>query len=134
MSEERKQILDMLATGKITAEEAGRLLDKLGQAPSGPPVEEITELGELRKLKYLRVHVHSGDGDKVNVHVPLRLIRTGIKLSTVLPSNARKELDEHGVDLNELGKLADEDLMEALRELHVDVDTESGDRVRVFCE
>jgi len=132
MNEERKKILEMLAEGKITADEAERLLDKIGG--DGEEALAVEETDGLRQIKYLRVHVDGGDGDKVNVRVPIRLIRTGIKLGTVLPKNARKELDDHGVDLDELGKLADEDLMDALSDLHVDVDTDDGDTVRVFCE
>ena len=134
MSEERKKILEMLAEGKITADEAERLLDKLGQRTAETLPAEIESEEGQRTIKYLRVKVDSSDGDKVNVRVPIRLIRTGIKLGTVLPKNARKELDDHGVDLDELGKLADEDLMDALSDLHVDVDTDDGDTVRVFCE
>ena len=78
--------------------------------------------------------VNSTDGDQVNVRVPLRLIRTGVKLTTTLPSETNGKLAKKGIDLSEPGKLEGEDLVDALRELAVDVDSANGDTVRVFCE
>lgn len=168
MSEERKQVLAMLAEGKITPDEAERLLEKLGENEPGPgrsrrhhgagrghrrlkrlhfgaaalPEDEAeadderSEDGAAPKAapKYLRVEVNSKGGDQVNVRVPLRLIRTGLKLSTMLPTKTTAKLADKGIDLSELGSLQGEELVEALRELNVDVDSSDGDTVRVFCE
>jgi len=136
MMEERKQILEMLAQGKITADDAERLLDKLGtgetdRSSSGPaPASRQSGV----KPKYLRVHVDSSDGDKVNIRIPLALIRTGIKLTTLLPEHANEKLGEQGVDLSKLSELDQKELYETLSELQVNVDSEDGDTVRVFCE
>jgi len=133
MNEERKQILDMLAQGKISAEDAERLLDKLQSTESHEsPVRE--DLDRTGKLKYLRVLVDSTDGDKVNVRVPIALIRTGIKLAAVLPDEVNETLGDKGVDLSKLSELDSPQLYEALRDLQVDVDSGDGDTVRVFCE
>lgn len=171
MSEERKKVLAMLAEGKITAEEADRLLDKLAEGASDPgrghrrhrwgghrrrkhlhigaaalacgpgdadadagADSDDTETGSGKPLKYLRVEIHSNDNDHVSVRVPLGLIRTGVKLTTMLPSDTSAKLAEKGIDLSELGKLEGDDLVEALRDLKVDVDSSDGDTVRVFCE
>jgi len=76
MNEERKKILEMLSAGKITAEDAERLLDKIEGGFSSAP-KEPRKPGEKGKLKWLLVRVDSNDGDKVNVRVPINLIRTG---------------------------------------------------------
>jgi len=129
MNEERKQILDMLAAGKITADEAERLIDKLeageARAESTSPTTTAERSG---KIKFLRVLVDSTDGDKVNVRVPR------IKLAAVLPEDVSDRLGEKGIDLSKLGELDGEELYEALRDLQVDVDSGDGDSVRVFCE
>jgi hypothetical protein len=133
MNEERKQILEMLSAGKITAEDAERLLDKIEAGPAAeqkPPRKN----GEPGKLKWLLIQVDSSDGDKVNVRVPINLIRTGIKLGAILPSGATERIEASGIDLNDLTKLADEELVEALADLQVDVNSEDGDVVRIFCE
>lgn len=152
MSEERKQVLDMLAEGKITADEAERLLEKLEPSPrarrtvhtktvrraAGGEGEAAAEAGgdgaPAGPPRYLRVLVNGGEGETVNIRIPLKLVRTGIKLSTVLPTDVNAKLSEKGFDLAAFGELQGEELVEALRELHVDVDTPDGESVRVFCE
>jgi hypothetical protein len=151
MSEEKKKVLEMLAAGKITADEAERLLEKLEPVGHGhrerrrhrirkqihvadPGDGETLQDLEFGALKYLRVLVNSSDGDEVNIRVPLKLIRTGIKLSTVLPSDTSAKLAEKGIDLAELANLDGKELEEALRDLSVDVDSSDGDTVRIFCE
>ena len=126
MSVERKQVLEMLAQGKVTPEEADRLLEKL--AAVKPAVSPAAA------PKYLRVVVDSSDGDKVNIRVPLALVRTGIKLSAMMPKEAGDKLAEKGIDLGQFAGLQGDELVEALRELTVDVDSNDGDKVKVFCE
>jgi hypothetical protein len=123
----------MLAEGKISAEDAERLLDKIEAGPSSEPTPP-RDPGDPNKIKWLLVTVDSEDGDKVNVRVPINLIRTGIKLGAILPKGASERIRASGIDLSDLNQLADEDLMEALANLHVDVHSESGDKVRVYCE
>jgi len=132
---ERRQILEMLAQGKITAEDAGRLLDKLGEAQademSDSPAREDDRPFNPR---FLRVHVDSHDGDKVNVRVPLKLIKTGLVMAAVLPEDVCDKLGDRGIDLGKLSQLEGDELTEALRDLQVDVDSGDGDTIRVFCE
>lgn len=137
MSRERAKILKMVAEGTITPEEGEKLLSRLDSSTATTTVDESEAKpgSEERKsgpLKYLRVVV-DGD-DKVNIRVPIGLIRTGIKLSTLIPLHASEHLTEHGIDLSQFNNLDGEELMEALRDLKVDVDSEDGDIVRIFCE
>lgn len=136
MSDDRRQILDMLAKGKITAEEAERLIAAIERgdgaaAPNGNP------------CKYLRVVVdaddeHSGP-TKVNVRVPMQLLRAGVKLTGVIPTHARDQVNsalrKEGIafDINKLTPENLEEMIEQLRDLTVDVDNEHA-KVRVFCE
>jgi len=135
MNAENKQVLEMLAEGKITAEDAERLLEKLSfDQPAEPETASPAVQQRGTKLKYLRVHVDGSDGEKVNIRVPLALIRAGIKLTAVLPDDANEKLRDKGVDLSKLAELETDELFEALRELQVDVDGEDGETVRIFCE
>ena len=133
MNEERRKILEMLSEGKITAEDAERLLDRIGAGPTSGP-KGTDKRGGPSKIKWLLVHVDGNDGDKVNVRVPISLIRTGIKLGAILPSGASEKIQASGIDLNDLAKLADEELVEALADLQVDVNSEDGDVVQIYCE
>lgn len=144
MSEERKQILDMLAARKITADEAAQLLDRLTAERPAPPRDDeplrtqtepaVAKASRSALPKYLRVLVDSTDGDRVNIRVPLELVRTGIRLGAMMPEHARAKLEDRGIDLSQLSGLQGEELMQALRELTVDVDSADGDTVRIFCE
>lgn len=141
MSENRRQILEMLSQGKITAAEAERLIAALEREPSAPGSS-----GEIRRndpLKYLRVVVDAVDEHegptKVNVRVPIQLLRAGVKLTSIIPPRARSEVNEalrkEGIDVD-IGKLTPkslEEVVEQLRDLQVDVDHERA-KVRIFCE
>ena len=62
MSAERKKVLELLATGKITTEEAEKLLNKLDtlagtESESGPTVFSEAKPSDSKPLRYLRVEV-----------------------------------------------------------------------------
>lgn len=134
MSRERAKILKMVAEGTVSPEEGEKLLERIESSGSSTALAELppAKNGERPPLKYLRVVV-DGD-DKINVRVPIALIRTGIKLTTLIPIHASEHLAEHGIDLSEFSDMGSDELMEALRELRVDVDSGDGDVIRVFCE
>lgn len=141
MTAEKRKVLDMLAAGKITPDEAEQLLDHLApdETERNPPeIEADTDGGEDKthtsKLRYLRVFVDKPNRDNVNIRLPLKLVMTGIKLSTLVPGKAGKQLSEQGIDLSHLGKLKGDALNEALAELDINIETEKGEKVRVFCE
>ena len=134
MTNDRRKILEMLAEGKINADDADRLLAKIQGDRKDDPSEETGRRSSQRPLKYLRVLVNSEDGDNVNIRVPMGLVRTGLMLTTMIPVAASDELEKNGVDLSSLSSLDGEELVEALRELNVDVNSANGDTVRVFCE
>ena len=133
MSDNRRQILDMLAQNKITAAEAERLPNAVEREPAGPGAAS----------KYLRVLVDTNDPldgpTKVNVRVPMQLLRAGVRLTGVIPTKARDQVNEalrkEGIpfDINEVTPQNLEELIEQLRDLSVDVDNEKA-KVRVFCE
>jgi len=133
MMEERRKILEMLAEGKISAEDAERLLDKIEAGPSSAPPPP-RKPGDSKRIKWLLVQVDSTDGDKVNVRVPMSLIRTGVKLGAILPRGASERIRARGIDLSGLAQLDDEALVEALSELQVNVNSSGGDVVRIHCE
>ena len=135
MSEERRQILEMLAEGKITAKDAERLLDKLnGGKEAADAAEPTSSTGRKVKAKALCVKVDGGEGEKVDIRVPLSLVRTGVKLAAILPDRIANRLSAKGIDLSQLSELDGDELTAALDNLEIDVDTDGGKAVRVCCE
>jgi hypothetical protein len=162
MNENRKQILEMLAAGKITAEQAEKLLSAieperggnvagefLGSIGGGSGAKNFGGVTVKTRAKYLRVQVEADEsmtGNKgmttVNVRVPMQLLRAGVRLAALIPQQAHDQLDEalsrHGVPLT-LSQIKPENLEELidhLEDLTVDVDGAEGNKtkVRVFCE
>lgn len=138
MSEERRKVLEMLAEGKISAEDAEKLLDKLAAGgsgsgnPQGPACEESSS--GPAKQRFLRIIVDKPGRDQVNIRVPLAFMRAGMKLVAVLPHRVSEKLGERGIDLSGLADMKGPELAEALRELNLDVDGGDGKKVRIFCE
>lgn len=135
MSENRRQILEMVAQGKVNAEEAEHLIAAL---------EKATPSDTSDKPKYLRIMVESDEHGhhgltKVNIRVPMQLLRAGVKLAGLIPVAAQvhvnEALKEHGmqIDLSQLKPENLEELVDHLKDLTVDVD-EKSNKVKIFCE
>jgi hypothetical protein len=144
MNDDRRSILNLLAEGKITADEAERLLGALDRTPSPSAVtSDAGYLANRVKAKYLRVQVDTdeeeGGPTKVNIRVPMELLRAGVRLSSIIPPKARDEVNaamaREGIpfDINQLKPENLEELVEHLADLTVDVDQEKT-KVRIFCE
>jgi hypothetical protein len=153
MHEHRRQVLDMLSQGKITADEAERLIAALDKSdPAGSPADGSS--ASAARAKYLRVLVDSDNaGDpyqgpvKVNIRVPMQLLRAGVRLTGLIPPQAREHVNQalhaRGIpfDLSQIKPDNLEGLIDQLNELTIDVDVNNrnghGDekvKVRVFCE
>ena len=64
----------------------------------------------------------------------LWLIKTGIKLGSLMPHQASEAIDKTGFDFAKLAELEGDELMDALSELQVHIESAGGDEVQVFCE
>jgi len=147
MSENRRRILDMLAGGKISADEAERLLAAMEQPAGGEAGTAGSEQAGKKQPKFLRVVVGQPEGtepgggeQRVNVRVPMALLRAGMKFASVIPAAAstqiNEKLKEQGleIDIRDI-KLEDlEKLVDALSELEVDVGGPRGESVRIYFE
>ncbi|MGD8238122.1 MAG: hypothetical protein PVH68_06185 [Armatimonadota bacterium] len=148
MSEDRRRILEMLAEGKISVAEADELLTAFEAREAGdqPPPEDgsaALTVPSKPRPKYLRVLVEPTEnnpkGDRVNIRVPVGLLRAGVKLASVMPGETQGKvglaLKDKGIDLDMKGLTSEQvdDLVECLAELTVDVDSDK-EKVRIFCE
>jgi hypothetical protein len=77
----------------------------------------------------------------VNIRVPVQLLRAGVKLASLIPAQARDEVNdamrERGVhfDLSQIKPENLEELIDQLNDLTIDVDESRGQtKVKVFCE
>lgn len=143
MNEERRKVLEMLGQGKITVDEAEKLLAAVGGAE---PVETKGAAGEAasggRAWKYLRVQVEPGPGsdkgERVNIRVPFKLIRAGLKFAAFIPREAHDKVNrafkEKGMDID-LARITPQDLEEIVGNLDdMTIEVDGKDKVRIFCE
>jgi hypothetical protein len=143
MNNDRRSVLQMLADGKINADEAERLLSALDRADAPAPGAASPPPAHGNGApKYLRVTVDAdvhGDNTKVNIRVPMALLRAGVRLSSLIPPAARDqvnaELAKNGVpfDIAQLKPENLEDLISHLDDFSVDVDAQDA-KVRIYCE
>lgn len=139
MSEDQRKILDMLSDGKISVDEAEKLLETLKQGDPGHG-EDASAKGT--GWKYLRVLVEPGPNsqsrDRVNIRVPMKLIRAGMKWASFIPKHAQSSVNQafhdKGIDMD-FRKMTPKDIEELLSNLdELTVDVEGSEKVKIFCE
>ncbi len=120
--DERIKILRMLEEGKLSAEEASRLLKALSK---GSPETRPTAPDD--DSKWMRIRVTDLDGDRaaVNVNLPMRLVNVALRLG------AQFIPEEEDIDLEQLA----EALKGGMTGKIVDViDEEEGRQVEIYVE
>lgn len=106
-SEEGKQVLRLLAEGKIDSDQAFRILRALGDVPGDeprrpvPPVPPVEPLPPGLKGRILRIQVLSGGKTKVNIAIPLAIARMG-KVKMGASGLVKGHLAKFGIDLDEV--------------------------------
>lgn len=144
MGESQKKILQMLAAGKISVDEASRLLQLMGEDASAGSEEKAKQRPDKASARYLYVRVDPKEGrgghtGRVNVRVPVGLIRAGMKLTALMPphvaDNVNDAMKEKGISFD-VRNLKDEDieqLIAALSDTEVNVDNDEA-VVHVYAE
>ena len=142
MTEERRQILEMLAAGKINADEADRLL---GALQVEQPTAATSAAPTKPAPKYLRVMVDANEKDEgpvhINVRVPIMLLRAGVRLASLIPTSAQarvnEELHKNGVnfDVSQIKPENLNEIIDHLSEFSVDIDQKADDvKIKIFAE
>ena len=135
MSQETMKILELLETGKITRQEALELINSL-DARRDP--EGVSPAAAASAKRFLRVRV-DGDKTKVNVNVPLNLIKVATQIADAsmkwIPQDAHEQMKKQGIDLSkidfdEIINLVDQGLSDG-RLVDVETEDEIDGRIKV---
>ena len=143
--DKRQEILQLLATGKITVSEAADMLSGASQSEPAPekqpapsadldnlvkvepdPALRATTSGNSEKPSWLRVRVSdlNSGRNKVTVNIPMRLMRFGLAIGS------RFSPELNGLDWDELSHL-----LSSEKGVLVDVqDEEDGERVQIIVD
>lgn len=140
---ERQEILELLAKGKINADEAAELLEAAANQPAAEKVAKVPPIPEeptpakapqepvietnSKKPTWFKVRVRNLETgkNKVTVNIPLRMVNFGLKLG----QHFAPELE--GLDYQELAAMMKG--MEAGMLVEVE-DEEDNEHVQVFVE
>jgi len=134
MNDEKIRIMEMVKEGKITASEGLELISALEDGEGTAPAPLTRTSG-----RFLRVRVSGEKGMKVNVNVPLELIKIASRLAGVglglIPKEARDEMEKKGIDLakidfEEMVRLIDEGMAD-MHIVDVDIDDPKEGKMRV---
>jgi hypothetical protein len=153
MGENQKKILQLLAEGKISVDEASRLLSLVeADGRIGEPASASRAGRSNPKYLYVKVEPKEGqsnpsesgghgryDQGTVNVRIPVTLIRAGMKLTALMPphvaDDVNKAMREKGVGFD-VRNLKDEDieqLVAALGDTEVNVDNERA-TIKIYAQ
>ena len=140
--ENRRQILDMVARGRLTVDEAERLLLALdsGHHPADTPVQP--RAGRASFLRVLVTADNDDDDDEkqtVDMRIPIAILKAGLHLPGILPNavsnGINRALAEQGVGLD-VRKLKHRDidlLIQTLQNIELDVSS-ADQRVLIYVE
>lgn len=132
----RKEILELLANGKITADEAADMLTAPAEAPAATPEVETLKVktavsptptdGEMTP-RWFRVRVRNLESgkNKVSVNIPVGMLKFGMKIGK------RFAPEIETLDWNELDGMVNTMQTGMLVEVQ---DDESNEHVQVFLE
>jgi hypothetical protein len=121
LHDERMQILNMIQSGQVSAEEGAKLLAALKAGAKGTPPAE----GAQPRWFRVRITDLKSGKSKVNVNIPMSLVNVGMKMG------ARFVPEAEGVDYEELAAA----IRSGAQGKVVDVeDEESGEHVEIFVE
>ena len=76
MKEERIKILELLAKGVISADEAEKLLGAMDRPEVPPMVEQLVVPTKKSPFRMLRIYVNSNDGDNVKIQIPVEFAKS----------------------------------------------------------
>ncbi len=101
MSEEKRIILEMLKEGKISIEEAEKLLEKVNP---GESFDNTPKNKKANSKKFLRIRVTEEDKAIANVNIPIAFAEVGLNL---IPKSKLK-VDGKQINVEQILKLIEE--------------------------
>lgn len=123
-TEERMQILQMIADGKISASEGAELLRTLAQSNKAQTAEPMKGASNPRWFR-VRVTDMASGRNKINVNIPMGLVNVGIKMG------ARFAPEMEGVEYEQIIEAIHSGQQGKILDVTND---EEGERVEIFVE
>ena len=151
MSDDTRRILDLLAQGKVTVDEADKLIDAITGPAAQPAETAAAGGGDRSKRRWIRINVfkpaREGKQDKeVNIRVPIAVVRGGMRLGSIIATfageKAAQRMKERGIDLDltkingDFSQMNGDEFdafMKSLDDMNIEID-DGKSQVRITCE
>ena len=124
MSDDRLRILEMIEKKTITAAEGANLLKALDENDKNVSIAAKAQ----NKFKMFKIKVLSGDGDKVNVQIPLEFAKVALKSGKGFMKI--DQIDDMNLDLDLILEMIDKGTLGKI----VDIESADGDIVEIIIE
>lgn len=130
---EKERIIQMVADGKISAEDAERLIRAIGETEVHSPrqVTAYDEKTKAPKTAKIVVDIKSAKGENVKFNVPIKLAKW---VSKFIPEERLSQIEAEGINIHEILNNITEFIDEASGKDLVNIVSSSGDQVRVYLD
>ena len=152
MSDETRRVLDLLAQGKITVDEADRLIKAVSaDGPAETATADAATDGRPR-VRWFRINIRKPAKDQthrpkdVNIRVPIAVVKGGMRLGAIIATfageKAAQRMKDRGLDLDlstingDLSRMNGaefETFLKSLDDMNIEVD-DGKSQVRITCE
>ncbi len=152
MSDETRRVLDLLAQGKITVDEADRLIKAVGADRPAETATADTATDGRQRVRWFRINIHKPAKDQthtpkdVNIRVPIAVVKGGMRLGAIIATfageKAAQRMKDRGLDLDlstingDLSRMNGaefETFLKSLDDMNIEVD-DGKSQVRITCE
>ena len=107
-TDDTRRILDMLSQGKITVDEADRLITAL--SAERPAKVADADTATVKRARWVRINIHkpAKDADHrpkdVNIRVPIAVVKGGMRLGAIIGTfageKAARRMKARGIDID----------------------------------
>ncbi len=151
MSDDTRRILELLAQGKVTVDEANKLIDAIAAPAAQAAASPGASAGDGSKPRWIRINVlkpaKEGRHDKeVNIRVPIAVVKGGMRLGAIIGTfageKAAMRMKAQGIDLDlskinsDFSKMNGEEFeafLKSLDDMNIEID-DGKSQVRITCE
>ena len=152
MSDETRRVLDLLAQGKITVDEADRLIKAVSADRPAETATADTATEGRPRVRWFRINIHKPAKDPthrpkdVNIRVPIAVVKGGMRLGAIIATfageKAAQRMKDRGLDLDlstingDLSRMNGaefETFLKSLDDMNIEVD-DGKSQVRITCE
>ncbi len=150
-TDDTRRILDMLSQGKISIDDADRLLKALSaERPAAAAAADTAT--DVKSARWFRINIHKPAKDEahrakdVNIRVPIAVVKGGMRLGAIIGTfageKAARRMKARGLDIDlaainsDLSQMNGPEFDEFLRSLNdTNIEIDDGKaQVRITCE